>query len=137
PRDPQSAHGARAGRAVGDGGGAVIRVAAVGDIHAGRDSVDTLRSAFLELPNCADVLLLAGDLTRLGTEAELEVLLAELDVASVPCVAVLGNHDYESDRVAAFTKLLDDANVTVLEGSSHVVAVGDMTLGIAGTKGFG
>ena len=41
----------------------MIRVAAVGDLHVGTDSRDTLRPAFLELPQCADVLLLAGDLT--------------------------------------------------------------------------
>jgi Icc-related predicted phosphoesterase len=115
----------------------VIRVAAVGDIHAGLDSAGTLRDAFRELSECADALLLAGDLTRLGTEQELEVLLTELDTASVPCVAVLGNHDYESDRVAAFLKLLADADVTVLEGSSTVIDIGEATLGIAGTKGFG
>ena len=43
----------------------MIRVAAVGDLHVGEDSRGTLRSAFRELPECADVLLLAGDLTRL------------------------------------------------------------------------
>jgi Icc-related predicted phosphoesterase len=115
----------------------VIRVAAVGDIHAAEDSRGTLRPAFLELPGCADVLLLAGDLTRLGTESELEVLLDELQGVSVPRVAVLGNHDHESDRVPALVKLLEDADIRVLEGASHVIDVGGTTLGIAGTKGFG
>jgi Icc-related predicted phosphoesterase len=112
-------------------------VAAVGDVHAGEDSRGTLRPAFLELPRCADALLLAGDLTRLGTESELEVLLDELEGVTVPRVAVLGNHDYESDRVPRLLKLLEDADVHVLEGSSHVVEVDGTTLGIAGTKGFG
>jgi Icc-related predicted phosphoesterase len=115
----------------------VIRVAAVGDVHAGIDSVGTLRPAFLELPDVADALMLAGDLTRLGTESELEVLLDELDGVTIPRFAVLGNHDYESDRVPALVKLLEEAGVSVLEGSNRVVEVGDLTLGIAGTKGFG
>jgi Icc-related predicted phosphoesterase len=115
----------------------VIRVAAVGDVHVGLDSRGTLRPAFLELPDCADVLLLAGDLTRLGTEAELEVLLDELAGIPVPCVAVLGNHDYESDASPALVKLLEDAGVRVLEGSNEVIDVDGATLGIAGTKGFG
>jgi Icc-related predicted phosphoesterase len=114
-----------------------MRVAAVGDVHMGLDSRGTLRPAFLELPGCADVLLLAGDLTRLGTEAELDALLAELDGVAIPCIAVLGNHDYESDLASSLVKLLEDAGVRVLEGSSEVIDVDGVTLGIAGTKGFG
>ena len=45
----------------------VIRVAAVGDIHFGTDSAGTLRPHLDDLAEQADVLLLAGDLTRLGT----------------------------------------------------------------------
>jgi len=115
----------------------VIRVAAVGDVHMAEDARGTLRGAFDRLPEVADVLLLAGDLTRLGTEDELEVLLAELRGATVPRLAVLGNHDFESDRVDALVKLLDRAGVQVLEGDAAVVDVGGETLGVAGTKGFG
>jgi Icc-related predicted phosphoesterase len=115
----------------------VIRVAAVGDLHAGLDTRGTLRPAFRTLPECADVLLLAGDLTRVGSDQELRVLLDELDGVPVPCAAVLGNHDYESDRAPLLTDLLCDAGVHVLEGSSAVFDVGGVTLGVAGTKGFG
>jgi len=45
-----------------------------------------LRPAFLELPHCADVLLLAGDLTRLGAEDEIDVLVRELVGIDVPRV---------------------------------------------------
>lgn len=48
----------------------VIRIAAVGDVHLDEDVVGRFRPALEELPECADVLLLAGDLTRHGTEAE-------------------------------------------------------------------
>ena len=48
----------------------MIRIAAVGDIHMGPDSQGVLRPAFETLPDCADVLLLAGDLTRHGTPEE-------------------------------------------------------------------
>jgi Icc-related predicted phosphoesterase len=115
----------------------VIRVAAVGDVHVGVDSVGTLRPALTQLRDCADVLLLAGDLTRLGREEELRVLLDELDGIGVPCVAVLGNHDYESDQAETLTKLLVDADVTVLEGTNVVIDTGEFRLGIAGSKGFG
>jgi len=115
----------------------VIRVAAIADVHMAPDARGTLREAFSTLDDLADVLLVAGDLTRLGTEDELQVLLDELEGVDIPRVAVFGNHDYESDRVDALVKLLDAAGVRVLEGDATVVRVGDETLGIAGTKGFG
>jgi Icc-related predicted phosphoesterase len=115
----------------------VIRVAAVGDLHMAEDARGTLRDAFDLLPEVADVLLLAGDLTRVGAEDELRVLLDELAGVSVPRVAVLGNHDYESDCSDTLAKMLDAAGVRVLEGEAEVVHVGDQTLGVAGTKGFG
>ena len=115
----------------------MIRVAAVGDLHMSADARGTLCGAFDRLPEVADLLLLAGDLTRLGTEDELRVLLDELQGATVPRFAVLGNHDFESDRVDSLVKLLDSAGVRVLEGDAAVVDVGGETLGIAGTKGFG
>jgi Icc-related predicted phosphoesterase len=115
----------------------VIRVAAVGDVHMSEDARGTLHDAFARLPEVADVLLLAGDLTRTGTEDELQVLLDELGAAAVPRFAVLGNHDFESDRVDALVKLLEGNGVRVLEGEAGVVQVDGETLGIAGTKGFG
>jgi Icc-related predicted phosphoesterase len=115
----------------------VIRVAAVGDVHMATDAAGSLRDAFAALPDAADVLLLAGDLTRIGTEDEGQALLTELDGVDLPQLAVLGNHDYESDRAEALVKLLEHAGVRVLEGDTEVVQVGGSTLGIAGTKGFG
>jgi len=115
----------------------VIRVAAIGDVHMSDDARGTLHDAFARLPDVADVLLLAGDLTRTGTEDQLQVLLDELDAAAVPQFAVLGNHDFEADRVEALVKLLERNGVRVLEGDADVVRVDGATLGIAGTKGFG
>jgi Icc-related predicted phosphoesterase len=115
----------------------VIRVAAVGDVHMAEDARGTLRDAFAHLPEVADVFLLAGDLTRTGTEDELQVLLDELDGVGLPQFAVLGNHDFESDRSDVLVKRLEGSGVRVLEGSADVVRVDGETLGIAGTKGFG
>ncbi len=115
----------------------MIRVAAVADVHMAADARGTLRHAFDRLPELADVLLLAGDLTRVGTEDELRVLLEELQGVTVPQFAVLGNHDFESDRVESLVKLLDGAEVRVLEGDAAVIDIGGETLGVAGTKGFG
>ena len=115
----------------------MIRVAAVGDIHFGADSAGTLRRHLEHLPERADLLLLAGDLTRRGRPDEAEVLAGELDGLPVPAVAVLGNHDYESDCEAEVATILEDAGVRVLEGDATVVEVGPVRVGVAGTKGFG
>jgi Icc-related predicted phosphoesterase len=65
------------------------------------------------------------------------VLAEELRGVPVPVVAVLGNHDYHSDREKEVTDVLADAGVEVLEGSSTVVDVAGTPVGIAGVKGFG
>ncbi|KOG42523.1 metallophosphoesterase family protein [Streptomyces resistomycificus] len=115
----------------------MIRVAAVGDIHMGLDSQGLLRPAFDTLPECADLLLLAGDLTRHGTPEEARVVAQEVRGLPVPVVAVLGNHDHHDEQPEKVTAILQEAGVTVLEGEQTVVRCGDTRVGIAGTKGFG
>ena len=94
----------------------MIRIAAVGDIHLGEKSRGAFRPAFEELPDCADVLLLAGDLTQHGTAAEAKVLADEVADLGVPVIAVLGNHDWHSDAADQVTGHLYDVGVRVLEG---------------------
>lgn len=115
----------------------MIRIAAVGDVHAGLDSTGRLAPGFVHLTEQADVLLLAGDLTRHGDPDEAAVLVGELAGAGVPVVAVLGNHDHHSDRGHDVRRVLEDGGCTVLEGESLVLDIGDERLGIAGVKGFG
>ncbi len=106
-------------------------------MHLGTDSVGALRPALAELPHRADVLLLAGDLTRHGTVDEARVVAMEFVDVGVPVLAVLGNHDHHSDAEVEIAKLLTDHGITVLEGESAVVHVHGQTVGVAGTKGFG
>jgi Icc-related predicted phosphoesterase len=113
----------------------MIRVAAVGDIHVGEDCVGCV--GLTEANECADVLLLAGDLTRVGAIGEAKVLAGELHDVEIPVVAVLGNHDYHQDQQNAIRDELTSAGATVLDGSACVLNVAGGTLGIAGTKGFG
>jgi Icc-related predicted phosphoesterase len=115
----------------------VIRIAAVGDVHMDVDVVGRYRPALERLPEQADVLLLAGDLTRHGTEAETRCVAQEFGDLGVPVVAVLGNHDYHGDQAPQVTKVLSDAGITVLEGEGTVLDCGGRRLGIAGAKGFG
>jgi Icc-related predicted phosphoesterase len=115
----------------------VIRVAAVGDIHLGEGMSGTYTTDVAALSEAADLLLLAGDLTRHGTVAEAAVVAAEFAGAPVPVVAVLGNHDLNSDEAEGVTAALTDAGITVLDGDGIVVDVAGVRVGVAGTVGFG
>ena len=116
---------------------ASVRVAAAGDIHVGCDTQGRIASALAGIETCADVLLLAGDLTQVGSDDEARCVVAELAAVPIPIFAVLGNHDHhagESDRVA---QLLHDAGITVLDGTATTIDLNGLELGIAGIKGFG
>lgn len=115
----------------------MIRIAAVGDIHLGAESVGSYRPRLASLGEQADLFLLAGDLTRRGTPAEAAVVATELSGLPVPTVAVLGNHDYESDAAPELTERLTAAGISVLEGTSATCRVNGCTVGVAGVKGFG
>ncbi|OLR93309.1 metallophosphoesterase family protein [Actinokineospora bangkokensis] len=115
----------------------MIRIAAVGDVHLGEDARGTLRPALDNLAEHADVLLLAGDLTRHGALDEARVVADEFRDLPVPVVSVLGNHDHHSDQGDDIAKLLEDNGIRVLEGESTTLEVGGHTLGVAGVKGFG
>lgn len=115
----------------------MVRIAAVGDVHVRAGAAVRLRPKYDRVADAADLLLLAGDLTRSGDldeAAELCDLFGGLDL---PVVAVLGNHDYGRGEEATFTKMLADVGVTVLEGTSTVVDTAGGQVGIAGVKGFG
>jgi Icc-related predicted phosphoesterase len=116
---------------------ACVRVAAVGDVHLDKDVLGRFRPALDHLGDKADLLLLAGDLTRHGTADEARCVATEFGRLAVPVVAVLGNHDYQSDREDEVTKILVDGGITVLEQSSTVLDVDGVRVGIAGAKGFG
>ena len=114
-----------------------VRVAAAGDLHLGLDSEGLLAPALAGIDERADLLLIAGDFTRHGDPAEAQVFAGELSEVAVPIVAVLGNHDYHSDQEELVAKTLEQAGVVVLEGNSIIVEVGEVAVGVAGTKGFG
>jgi len=115
----------------------VIRVAAVGDLHVGPDSAGALREQLSGIHEKADVLLIAGDLTKGGEPEEAEALARELESLSVRVVAVLGNHDHHADRPAEVAGLLREAGVAVLEGDAVRIDTPGGSLGVAGVKGFG
>jgi Icc-related predicted phosphoesterase len=110
-----------------------IRVAATADLHCTRESAGTLQHFFSQVNERADVLLLCGDLTDNGLAEEAQVLAKELlPTVRIPIVGVLGNHDHESGQQAEVQRILQDAGIHVLDGSTCEI----LGIGFAGVKGF-
>jgi Icc-related predicted phosphoesterase len=110
----------------------VVRIAAMGDLHCSRTSQGAFQPLFAQIAAAADLLLLTGDLTDHGLPEEARVLTHELATLHVPIVAVLGNHDYESNQQDEVRNILTGAGVTILDGEACEV----LKIGIAGVKGF-
>ncbi|MGH2806499.1 MAG: metallophosphoesterase family protein [Actinomycetota bacterium] len=114
-----------------------VRIAAVGDIHLGIDSVGAFRPHLEHIADEADLLLFAGDYTMWGAAAEASVFAGEIRDVPVPMIGVLGNHDFHSDEEPLIVEVLQKAGMTVLECQTTAVGLEDATVGIAGAKGFG
>lgn len=109
-----------------------VRIAAVADIHVTDSGGGQWQPIFARIAAEADVLILAGDLTNRGHQKEADVLVTQLGAVRIPILAVLGNHDYESDEGEAIRETLCSAGVHMLDtGPIEVRGVG-----FAGTKGF-
>ena len=111
----------------------VVRIAAVGDLHYARTTpAGALHPLFTAVAERADVLLLCGDLTDYGLPEEAQRLARELPAARVPVLAVLGNHDFESERADEVRAALVEVGVRFLDGDSCELH----GVGFAGVKGF-
>ena len=110
-----------------------VRIAAMSDIHVGKTGQGGLAPIFAQISERADMLVLCGDLTDYGLPEEARVLAREVGTAlRVPCVAVLGNHDFEAGKADEVRQILVDAGITVLDGDSCEM----QGVGFAGVKGF-
>jgi Icc-related predicted phosphoesterase len=115
----------------------MIRIAATGDIHYDKNSLNRLGQHLIGLDEKADFLLLAGDLTQTGHPEEMRTLAEDLKKCPIPIIAVLGNHDYHFNEVKLAINILSDSGVIILEGTSITINVNQKKVGIAGLKGFG
>ena len=109
-----------------------LTVAAIGDLHVTEGSDGRYRALFEEMSDAADVIVLAGDLTNFGKAREAEVLAEDVRAATVPVLAVLGNHDYECGCPDEVERILEEAGVIMLGEQATVV----QGVGFAGVKGF-
>lgn len=113
-----------------------MRIAAAADLHVRQDHEERVRAMFAGVEREADVLVLAGDLTDHGRPAEAEALLRGLRDVNVPVVAVLGNHDHHSGCPEAVAAELRAGGVVVLDRSHVILEIGNVEVGVVGTKGF-
>jgi len=109
-----------------------MRVAATADLHFTPARFSALHDQLNRVRDEADVFVVAGDLTNFGRPDEMEPLLNVLVRLRLPVIAVLGNHDYESDRQVELMRMLSQEGIKVLDGSAYERD----GVGFAGTKGF-
>jgi Icc-related predicted phosphoesterase len=114
----------------------VVKIAAAGDIHAGGAGDERLAAVFADAAREADLIVLAGDLTRHGEPDEVEGLADAVRELEVPVAAVLGNHDWHGNRCDELSAALSAAGIHMLDKSSVVLGVGETSVGVAGVKGF-
>src|SRR5258708_14500491 len=97
-----------------------------------------MHDAFAEISGSADVLLLCGDLTEYRLPEEAEELADDIRSAvRIPCIGVIGNHDYESGHPETVANILDQTGVTMLNGEAvEIAGVGFPAAGWFG-GGFG
>jgi uncharacterized protein len=115
---------------------ATVRIAAAGDVHCRTTDGERIETAFAPLHECADLVLLAGDLTMHGETEEAEVLARACGRLPIPVFAVLGNHDWHLGKQEEIRGVLEDAGVRVLDRGWAICEAAGVETGIVGTKGF-
>lgn len=108
-----------------------MRVAAVADIHLNAADRAADSRAFSAVNDRADALVIAGDLTNHGKPEEMRGVLDVLGDVTVPIIAVLGNHDYESGQEGELCEMVLDAGIHLLDGDCFELD----GIGFAGVKG--
>src|SRR4051794_16454232 len=103
-----------------DGAERTIKVAAAGDIHACEPHRERLDTAFAQVDDEADLILLAGDLTTHGDPGEASVLADACSGLATPVYAVLGNHDHHLGRGREVADALREGGVAVLDRDSAI-----------------
>jgi Icc-related predicted phosphoesterase len=114
----------------------IVRIAAAGDIHCSPERREEIASAFAQVADRADLVLLAGDLTTHGEPEQAEVLADACRDLPLPVFAVLGNHDWHANRAEEVVRALESGGITVLDRGWSNCEVDGTRIGVVGTKGF-
>jgi uncharacterized protein len=97
-----------------------LTICAVSDIHGAIDKIDSIGDVLRE----ADIVSLAGDLTRNGSRAETEEVLKTLEKYNSTIVAVHGNWDREEVQ-----DILEDRKYTVHNRGKIIKGIGFFGVG--------
>jgi uncharacterized protein len=119
-----------------DTSGAKVKIAAAGDIHCSESTREETARSFAEIEGTVDMVLLAGDLTTHGEPEQAAVLADACRELETPVMAVLGNHDWHSNRAREVSAVLEEAGITVLDRSTATCNAGACGVGVVGVKGF-
>jgi Icc-related predicted phosphoesterase len=114
----------------------MIRIAAAGDVHCRPEDQERILGEFAELRGSTDLVLLAGDLTTHGEPEQAAILADAARDAQVPVLAVLGNHDWHSNRRDEVAAALCDGGIDVLDRDHRILDVAGAEVGVVGCKGF-
>jgi Icc-related predicted phosphoesterase len=109
-----------------------VKIAAIADLHTRANAGEVVRECIQDVQGKADALVIGGDLTDTGLPAEAETLAQELRQLDMPILAVLGNHDHESDKAEEISNIMREIGVTMLDGTAYEIG----KVGFIGTKGF-
>src|SRR3989344_2650093 len=110
-----------------------IRISAIGDIHIRSDSKFIGAENYETLNQSADILLLCGDLTSIGTPEEAHNLAFLLRKLNIPVAGVFGNHDYTNDHDLEIRTILKEEGRFIFLDETPYELEG---IGFAGVKGF-
>jgi uncharacterized protein len=114
-----------------------VRIGATGDVHCGRDGDrEHWTAAFEGLRGRVDLILLAGDLTTHGEPEQAAILADAARDADVPVLAVLGNHDWHSNRRDEVAAALAGGGIDLLDRDHRILDVAGAEIGVVGCKGF-
>lgn len=112
-----------------------LTIAATSDVHINKTGLG--KDFFDQVNDTADLLLIAGDLHD-GSVQHTEHFLELIADVAIPIALIFGNHDGNENALDEIKRvLLQHKALAILEGTYIEYRVGDMRVGIAGTKGFG
>jgi len=94
-------------------------IAALADVHTATGDTRCWEEILAPAAR-SDALLLGGDFIRSGDYGGLERFLRVVHALALPTVAVLGNHDFSSERGIPVTTALVQAGVTLLTARAPV-----------------
>lgn len=114
----------------------IFRLAALSDIHLNLRNYEEYLKLFDQLSQEHDAILVAGDLTDIGSSTQFNLAREVFSAASIPVIAVLGNHDIFQHHIAAITHQLSEASgAAVLQGNRAIIQKANRELLIAGIIG--